>query len=254
MALTTPVHAQDDRSLTSPTDWWWYDGVAPEDVGQLVAAHGARITDIEVERTSPLLFTVVLVKNEGAYARRWWWYHDISGQRIEQSLAEERARIADIELMGVRPDARFAVILVGNSGEQSQLSNWTAGSVTAANAGDYVSGLSSAGMRLVDFDPNERMGGYATTVETADETAGAGDWWWYADITADEIAEGLSEHNARLVDIEWKGGNRFSAVMVKSGGEAWSWYYDLTAQQVDELAQQDGARVIDIETRTVNPG
>ncbi|MEJ2343647.1 MAG: hypothetical protein P8Y10_15800 [Gemmatimonadales bacterium] len=247
-----PAHAQDDRSLTTPVDWWWYDGVSPETIGQLVDAHGARITDIEVEQTSPLLFSVVLVKNEGPYARRWWWYYDLSGQQVEQSLAEERARISDIELMAVRPDARFAVVLVENSGEQAKLANWTAGAVNAANAGDYVSGLSGAGMRLADFDPNDRMGGYVTTVELADEIARTGAWWWYPDLTADEIAHKLTEHNARLVDIEWKAGNRFGALMVGSGGEAWSWYYDLTDEQVDKLAQQDAARIIDIETRTVN--
>ncbi len=250
--LASPGHAQDDRSLITPVDWWWYDGVPAETIGQLVDAHGARITDIEVERTSPPLFTVVLVKNEGPYAKRWWWYYDLSGQQVERHLAEERARIEDIELMGVRPDASFAVILVGNSGDQSKRSNWTAGSVSSANAGDYISGLSDAGMRMIDFDPNDRMGGYTTTVELADEVGGAGAWWWYEDVTADEITRALSEHEARLIDIEWTGPNRFSALMVKSKGERWWWYYDLTGQQVDELAQENGSRVIDIETRAVN--
>ena len=251
-ALATSAHAQEDRSLTSPIDWWWYDGVSPEYIGQVITENGARITDIEVEQTTPPRFTVVLVKNEGLYAKKWWWYYDLSGQGVARSVAQERARIADIELMAVRPDARFAVILVENSGEEAKLSNWTAGSIDAANAGDYISGLLESGMRLIDFDPNDRLGGYVTTVEVADKGTEAGGWWWYADATADELAQQLQEHDARLVDIEWKGATRFSALMVRSGGEAWWWYYDLTAQQVDELAKQNRARVIDIETRTVN--
>ena len=252
LMATNAARAQDDRSLTAPIAWWWYDGASPEFISQVISENGARITDIEVEGASPPRFTVVLVKNEGAYSRRWWWYYDLTGQRVDRSLAEERARIADIELIAVRPDARFAVVLVENSGEQATVSNWTAGSVDATDAGGYLAHLSQSGMRLVDFDPNERLGGYTTSVEIANEGAEAVAWWWYPDASPDVITSKLRDNNARLVDIEWKETGRFSALMVESRGEAWWWYYDLTAEDVNNLAQQNGARVIDIETRWVN--
>lgn len=248
----TPGRAQDDRTITNPTAWWWYPRVTAEQLGQYVNQNGARITDIElVPGASSLLFTAVLVKNAGPYAAGWWWFYDQSGEQVRQNVTQNHARIADIELMGVRPDARFAVVLVDNSGSRAVPSNWTAGSVSPENAGDYLSGLTSAGMRMSDFDPNDHLGGYTTTVEIGDAAARAG-WLWYPNLTVDQIGQRLNEHGARLVDIEYRPGNRFSALMVKSKGEAWWWYPSLTAQQVGELAQQNTARVIDIETRIEN--
>ena len=251
LTATNAARAQDDRSLTAPIAWWWYDGASPEFISQVISENGARITDIEVE-TSPFRFTVVLVKNEGPYKQRWWWYYDLAGPRVDRSLAEERARIVDIELVAVRPDARFAVVLVENGGEQAKVSNWTAGSVDAADDGAYLANLSQSGMRLIDFDPNDQLGGYTTSVEIANEGNDAVAWWWYPDVPPDVITAKLQDNNARLVDIEWKPAGRFSALMVASRGEAWWWYYDLTAEDVNNYAQQNGARVIDIETRWVN--
>jgi len=150
--------------------------------------------------------------------------------------------------VSLKPDARFAVVLVSNEGNQAKTSNWTAGLAELNALGTHTAGVLKAGRRLIDFDPNPHLGGYITTVELQNTGAGATAWWFYANVAPEFIASKLKEHQARLTDIEQHPNGRFSVIMVKSQGESWWWYLGRTAAQVDTLAKKFEARVIDIET------
>src|SRR5574341_42323 len=60
-AFFSAAHAQDERSLTDPTGWYWYYNVTPETLTNVYNNTGSRIIDLEVVDTSPLLFTAALV-------------------------------------------------------------------------------------------------------------------------------------------------------------------------------------------------
>src|SRR5450631_4023627 len=64
-----------DLPPNPPDAWWWYYGQSPAQVTTLLTNDNARLMSIQVEQTSPLLFTVAMVKNSGAYAKQWWWYY-----------------------------------------------------------------------------------------------------------------------------------------------------------------------------------
>lgn len=245
--VARPGFAQDERSLTKQVPWSWSQNLPASDL-KLIIDKGFRLIDLEVAQTSPLQFSAVFVKNEGVYGKAWWWYTSLSGPEVDQKLKEHNARLLDIEVVSLKPDARFAVVLVSNEGNQAKTSNWTAGSVELNALGTYTAGLLKAGLRLIDFDPNRHLAGYTTTVELQNTGAGATAWWYYVNVTPEFITSKLKEHQARLTDIERHPGGQVSAIMVKSQGETWWWYLGRTAAQVDTLANKSETRVIDIET------
>jgi len=52
------VGPADDRQMTTPTSWWTYSGVPATQVGNLLSANHARLTDIAVDDASIPSFTV----------------------------------------------------------------------------------------------------------------------------------------------------------------------------------------------------
>ena len=57
----------DDRMISTATSWWAYQNIDPGTLSADLNANGARLTDLRVTSTSPLLFTATAVANSGAY-------------------------------------------------------------------------------------------------------------------------------------------------------------------------------------------
>src|SRR5215470_12438423 len=47
----------DDRQMAAPTSWWTYSGVTATQVGSLLSANKARLTDIQVDDAAIPSFT-----------------------------------------------------------------------------------------------------------------------------------------------------------------------------------------------------
>jgi len=248
------AHAQDDRLRTNPTAWWWYHGASAKFINQILKEKGARIIDIEVEQASPYRFTVVMVKNQGAYGRAWWWYYGIKGvggvaTKVKQ---HSHARLIDVEAVEVKygdgKGPQFTVVLVDNTGSQAK--PWWRSYNDPMN---FVSSkLKKHKARLIDLDANRfSIAPHYSAVMIANQGADSKAWWWYVNVSPDFITSKLKENNARLVDIEWNGGGRLNVIMVRSSGEFWWWYYGLSADGLAKRVQQHSARIIDIETYRV---
>ena len=56
----------DDRTMSTATSWWTYVNVDAAAVSDLLGQHLARPTDLRVTSTSPVRFSVTMVRNSGA--------------------------------------------------------------------------------------------------------------------------------------------------------------------------------------------
>ncbi|MGK3966634.1 serine hydrolase domain-containing protein [Sorangium sp. So ce1667] len=79
-------------------------------------------------------------------------------------------------------------------------------------------------------------------------------WWWYYDKTAANVGTELTNHNARLTNLQGYvvgGQTRYVAAMVDNTGSnsrAWAWFPDTTLANVTTHVNSTGDRVIDMST------
>ncbi len=111
------------------------------------------------------------------------------------------------------------------------------------------------GARIVDIEVQDTSPTLRFAVALVrNQGAYASAWWWYYGLTAQQVSDNLSAHNARLIDLEpyrVDGQLRFAAVMIANTGaqaKAWWWYYGLTAGQVSDNLSANNARLIDLDT------
>ena len=240
-----PGPGADDRSRSDPTSWWWYYGISPEQLSQVITSHNARIVSIKAEQTDPYRFTVAMVKNEGVYAKAWWWYYGITADDLSARVRDNQARIIDLDAYDIGGQARFAVAMVSNIGPEAR-TWWWYYNVTP----DFIDArLQENGARPIDID-TYLIGGkrYYSVVMIANQGVDAEAWWLYYDVSPGFITTTLQQNNARLIDIEPHGAGTFTVIMVeRSQGQHWWWYYGVNANQLLDLALQNGARIFDVK-------
>jgi len=234
------VGAADDRQMTSPTSWWTYGGITATQVGNLVSANHARLTDIQVNDPSIPSFTVVMVKNSASYASGWWWYYGQTAAQVSSLLSANNARLISAQAYGTASGVRFAVVMVPNTGANAKRWWWYYG-VTATYIADH---LTANHARLINLTPYPG-GGYLAIM--ADNTgSNATGWWWYYHVSASSISSHLSANHARLVDLSQNTDDTFNAVMYYNAGTRWYWYYGQDLGPAVNRALQQGERIIDV--------
>ena len=118
----------DDRQLTTPTGWWTYTGVTLTQIGNLLTAKNARLTDIQAETTTT--FTVVMIPNTGAYTSGWWWYVGQTASQVTSQLSAHNARLISAHAYSTTGGTRFAVVMVSNTGANTKAWWWYYGSAS----------------------------------------------------------------------------------------------------------------------------
>jgi hypothetical protein len=234
-----------ERNSSAITGWWWYYGQTEAQINSIASSNGARVTDIEVQSTSPHTFAATFVQNAGPYARGWWWYYNLTSAQVAQKISEHGARLIDIERYTVGGERRFAIVLVQNTGDAAK-TWWYYYDVTAAT---LASKLSQNNARLVDLESytvGDAQRFSAVMIRNTGVDAKA--WWWYYNATPAFVASKLSANSARLIDVDRRSNGNLDVVMQRRGSEYWWWYYDLTASGLAKVASQNGARVAEIET------
>lgn len=240
-------HAMPDpteRLEPTPTAWWWLYGVSASEISDLIATTDARLIDLEVQSTDPLLFSAAFVPNAGVHrVNGWWWYFGIPFEDIGNYVDENQARLIDIERYG---DGLFAVIMVDNTGPDAK-SWWYYGGRTLAQM-DAVIEANDA--RLVDI---ESFSGAGTTlydaIMIANTRQDASGWYWWLNVSESFISEHINRTGYRIVDLDVVGtsdGTRFNVITMPPQSKWW-WYYGKTAAQVTALYEQTGSRIVDIE-------
>ena len=87
---TQAAPTTNDQSTTINTAWWTYAGVTATQVGSLLSANSARLTQIRVENPVGPVFDVTMVSNSGAYASGWWWYYGLTAAAGQQHAQHEQ--------------------------------------------------------------------------------------------------------------------------------------------------------------------
>src|SRR4249920_3929704 len=62
-----------ERNATTPTGWHFWVGQSKHKIDKYAKKAGERVVDVNVDSTSPLRFSAVLVRNTGPYARTGSW-------------------------------------------------------------------------------------------------------------------------------------------------------------------------------------
>jgi hypothetical protein len=246
-----PAKAQSDQDQTTPTGWWWLSNATSDQVNERVNA-GFRITDLEVVQASPIRFNAAFVENSGAYSKGWWWYYNADVPFLDSALTANNARLIDLERYEINGHEYFAAVMISNTGADAAGWWWVLG-VSASDLSTFVNNNNA---RIIDLDTyvvsNTR---YYNAVLIQNTGQNARSWWFYFNVTPDDISALLSANNARLVDLVPHsvaiGSITFDCVMVGSQGEHWWWYYNLTEDQVNEATDQNGARLIDVERYSI---
>lgn len=237
-----------ERSLTKQTGWWWYYGKTAGQINALTKSNKARIIDIEVERTSPLKFSVAMVRNSGVHKSGWWWYYGQSADSLKKTYTRLKARILDLEVYRVGGKKRFAAVLVPNTGSKSMGWWWYYG-----KSAKQINSLARANKaRVIDIEV-ERTSPYrfsAVLVKNTGKTRSG--WWWYYGKTSAQVNTLARQKKARILDIESyvvKGKRRYAAVLLpNTRADYWWWYTGLNGQQLQGLSRRHGSRIIDVET------
>ncbi|NJN15723.1 MAG: beta-lactamase family protein [Oscillochloris sp.] len=240
--------AQAERWTTTPTAWWWFKGTTLSQLQDKVA-QGYRITDLEIDDTSPFRVSATLVKNSGDHAKSWWWYYGVSIDVIVDKVNQHKARIIDLETYVVNGSRKYAVVMVGNTGAEAKGWWWYVNLNSIQAVSDK---LNQHGARLIDIDTFVSNGNrYYNVVMIPNSGADASAWWWYVNVSPQVISQKLDEHKARLIDIEGHGDGTFTVIMEKNDSYTWWWYYNIsTVNQIKHLTTKHNARVIDIEPYT----
>lgn len=238
-----PAQLEDDRENSTPTATYWNSGMSASQITALTN-QGWRITDLQVENTSPWSFTVAMVPNSGDYGTGWWWYYNVSGPTISSLLSTNNARLIDLQPVDTGVGStRFACVMVSNSGANAKPWNWIYDATTT-----QVNNLAAQNKRIVDLEQYTINGVTRYAAVTINNTgADARSWWYYYNVSPTSLAILLSSNSARVYDLDRVGSN-FNVVMVGNAGQAKNWrYYGLTAQQLTDNLSQIGARLVDVE-------
>ena len=123
---------------------------------------------------------------------------------------------------------------------------------------DQVATVLDEGYRLVDLEVVGTSPLRFTAVYVRNSGSYARAWWWYFGQTAASVAEKLSAHQARLIQLKpyrVNGALRFACVMVLNTGSharAWSWWPQTTTSALATHRNNTGDRILEIEPYLVN--
>jgi len=242
LALTVAPVAQDDRDRTTPTANQFLTGQTTSNL-QALANSGWRITDLEIESTSPWSFAVAVVANTGAYYKDWSYSIGVTETQLRTALAQANMRPIDVEPYVDAGTARFVAVMIGNTGADAKTWTWYAG------ASGPHQGNSTRPISLNRYTLN----GQPVYSEVAIANTGADYYSWNPLLAAPAslIDDRVDNQGFRIYDLGRRGTDSYDAVMLLNQSHRQWYYFDRTAAQVQELLQQNLARAIDIERHTL---
>ena len=240
-ALAAPAFA--DRDSTTKTNWAWKSNVSSAEIKKVIDK-GYRITDLEVSSTSPWRYTATFVKNSGSYKIGWWWKTNLTSDELKAYYRSKKARILDLEVHRIGGKTKFSAVMVKNTGAVKKSWWW----VTGKTLKQVEAKAKKNGARVIDLDTYTISGKrYYSAVMIKNSGKDKRDWWMYSNLTSGQVKSKMSQHKARVIDIERRGSGRYAIVLQKRGSELSWWYGGKTMAEIKRLASQNGARIIDIE-------
>lgn len=242
-AVAALLPAQDDRDRQTPTATFWSPGMTAAEVTTLIN-DGWRLTDIEIESTSPWSFTVAAVPNSGAYAKAWWYVYGVTQAQLSSALTTNNARLIDVETYDDAGTTRYAAIMISNTGADAKSWWW----YTNQTSTQVTTNVNNNNGRLLCLDRyttggNDRF----TTVMISNTGADARSWGYFFGASSATIASNLNTNGGRVYGLERVATDSYDTIVIDNPSLGWWYYFDQTASQVTELLQQNIGRVADIE-------
>lgn len=251
--LATLSYAQEttltERSATDRVVNWYFTNLSEVEINRKTRDLDARIIDIEVTNTSPMRFTVSMVKNGGVYRGDWSWFYGMSARGLNNRLDEMNARPIDLEVYKKNGQTLFAAITKTNTGSLKTDWFW----YHSQTADSLNEKFDRHKMRPIDIeryrDGNKTQYAAIMVDNRGEKKTG---WFWYHSESATDVLEKMSRHKMRLLDIEryGTGADRKHVVILTpyshSTQNSW-WYYGIAKSDITDLIRRHGARVIDIE-------
>ncbi len=214
--------------------------------------HTLRFSLFSIVATSVLGFSG-LARGERSHTEPtgWYWQYGASESEVN-ARADLGFRLFDVEVEQTNP-YRFTTVFVANSGVHAK-TWWWRFNQTENQLEQFMSDNNA---RMLDLEV-VRVNGQARLAATMISNTGndAVGWWYYYDRSVSFIASKVTEHGARIIDLdtyEVNGTRVWSAVMVRNSGahfSNWWWYTNLSAAQVFLKLIEHDARIVDLERRT----
>lgn len=197
----------DDRMVSTPTAWWTWQNIDPGTLATDLNQNDARLTDLRVTDTSPLLFTATAVSNTGAYGSAWWWYYGVSMAQVNSLLSQNNARL----ISAVRYGASYAVVMVPNTGANATAWWWWD---TDANGVASTAQADNARVtNIMSYAP-----GRFVVIEVSNTGANAYAWWWYYGISLSTLQSLASGKTTLDISYNNDGSNTFNVAMISQPG------------------------------------
>jgi len=249
LAVPQSAHAapapDPDRNSQALTGWGWHTNVTPAQATSWIN-QGYRITDLEVNSSSPT-FSIAYVRNSGTYGRGWWWYYGKTAAEVSSLLNTNQARLIDIEPYSTSNGVRYAVVMVKNVDPANKTWGWYY-NVPLSTITNYAS---ANNMRVIDIDRNPGTSNFSAIL-ISNTGVDAKGWWHYYNISLSQMVSYLNTNNARPINVERLSNGNFDVVMQSRAGEYWWHLYGMTAQGLSDAANQYGARIFQVKSRVVN--
>jgi len=238
-----------ERNATTPIGWHFWTGRSKEEIDQLAQNSGERVINVQVDSTSPLRFSVVMVKNTGLYARTGDWAYG-SEADVTNKLNAEKGRLIDLEPCAVNGQRRFAYVWVKNTGAAAKAWHWNY-DLTVDQVTDEINKYR---VRLIDLDTyvvnGQRRYSY---IGIANQGADGKAWWWYPDVTPQFVQQKAQENHARLIDVERPSAGLMTVIMQRNDENAYSRHvYDYTLNDLLRFQASNGLRITDLEQYVKN--
>lgn len=196
---------------------------------------------------------ISLTERSATNPTQFWWLHGVSVAQIRDKI-NEGYRIIDLEVEQTSP-YRLSTAMVKNEGVYEKTWWWYYGLTSQA----VKDKLSQHEARIIDLQVYRVDGQKRYAIVLVKNTGSeAKEWWYYSDLSFDEIMARAKNNEARIIDIDSYvvGRNRlFSAVMIRNTGtdrKAWWVYSNKSPEFIRSKLNENNARLIDIEWRGNN--
>jgi hypothetical protein len=246
-ALAHSENSSDDFDNSTPTAWWIYYGQTPAQVAGLLTQYKARLIDIQVGSVSPLLFTVTMVANTGAYAKASWWYYGVTASALSGYITANKARLISLKAYDIGGgNIRFAAVMIANSGADARAWWWYYGQ-TPADIKDKLSANSPARLIAVDTYTSGSETRY-TDIMIANKGSEDSAWTWWYNVAPETIANNVQQNYRVIYFVPGAASGKFNAVLEScaNGCSDWWWYYGQQGSAMLDKALQNGARMVNL--------
>jgi hypothetical protein len=173
----------------------------------------------------------------------WWTYRGLTASQVKSYLSANSARLTGIQVESSTPT--FTVTMIANSSPYKVDSWWYSG-LTEAQVNDQ---LAAHLARPISMSAYSTSSGVRYAVVMVSNSAGShkASWWYHGSATF--IAQQLTAHSARLIELSPFPGGGFVALMVDNTGTNathWWWYHGISAANVTADLSSHSARLVDL--------